>query len=197
MNKLVLIGNGFDLAHRLKTKYTDFLLWYLNNTIQNFHKFGEYEDQLVIISFKDFYIENLSIDCTSIDKFKLSLERYKTEIKFNIKSAFFKKLFNIITELNWVDIELEYYSYLKKLYIQSENNNFSNLKHVKSLNKNFEFIKDKLQEYLNTLKSSKINQIPDIVEHFKKHFSIVPNTQSFIMFLNFNYTTTIVNYLRD
>ncbi len=73
MNKLVLIGNGFDLAHGLKTRYTDFLLWYLNNTIQDFHKFKEYEDRLVVISFKSFYIDNLSIDCTSINNFKHSL----------------------------------------------------------------------------------------------------------------------------
>ena len=29
MNRLILIGNGFDLAHNLETKYTDFIdnLW--------------------------------------------------------------------------------------------------------------------------------------------------------------------------
>lgn len=27
MNDLYLIGNGFDLAHGLKTSYNDFLLW--------------------------------------------------------------------------------------------------------------------------------------------------------------------------
>ena len=28
MNKIVLIGNGFDLAHSLKTSYEDFIYWY-------------------------------------------------------------------------------------------------------------------------------------------------------------------------
>ena len=28
MNRLVLIGNGFDLAHRLPTSYQDFINWY-------------------------------------------------------------------------------------------------------------------------------------------------------------------------
>ena len=28
MNRLVLIGNGFDLAHGLKTSYKDFIDWY-------------------------------------------------------------------------------------------------------------------------------------------------------------------------
>ncbi|ERJ60443.1 AbiH family protein [Sphingobacterium paucimobilis] len=29
MNRLILIGNGFDLAHGLKTSYKDFIFWYL------------------------------------------------------------------------------------------------------------------------------------------------------------------------
>ncbi|WP_406823950.1 AbiH family protein [Pedobacter sp. KACC 23697] len=29
MNRLILIGNGFDLAHQLKTSYNDFIVWYL------------------------------------------------------------------------------------------------------------------------------------------------------------------------
>ena len=28
MNRLVIIGNGFDIAHGLKTSYTDFINWY-------------------------------------------------------------------------------------------------------------------------------------------------------------------------
>jgi len=29
MNKLIMLGNGFDLAHGLKTSYNDFILWYI------------------------------------------------------------------------------------------------------------------------------------------------------------------------
>ena len=28
MNRLVIIGNGFDMAHGLKTSYKDFINWY-------------------------------------------------------------------------------------------------------------------------------------------------------------------------
>ncbi len=31
MNRLILIGNGFDLAHGLKTSYHDFILDYFKN----------------------------------------------------------------------------------------------------------------------------------------------------------------------
>lgn len=31
MNRLVIIGNGFDLAHGLKTSNADFIDWYWDN----------------------------------------------------------------------------------------------------------------------------------------------------------------------
>ncbi len=48
MNKLVIIGNGFDLAHGLKTSYKDFVLWYLNEKFKN--KSNHKEDDLISIS---------------------------------------------------------------------------------------------------------------------------------------------------
>lgn len=30
LNNLIIIGNGFDLAHGLKTSYSDFIIWYFN-----------------------------------------------------------------------------------------------------------------------------------------------------------------------
>lgn len=36
MNRLVLIGNGFDLAHGLPTRYEDFINWYWGQRVQGF-----------------------------------------------------------------------------------------------------------------------------------------------------------------
>ena len=30
MNRIILVGNGFDLAHGLKTRYEDFINWYFD-----------------------------------------------------------------------------------------------------------------------------------------------------------------------
>ena len=43
MNRLVIIGNGFDLAHGLKTKYEDFIDWYWVNRMKGL----EHEESLV------------------------------------------------------------------------------------------------------------------------------------------------------
>ena len=36
MNRLVIIGNGFDLAHGLKTRYEDFINWYWDYRVNGF-----------------------------------------------------------------------------------------------------------------------------------------------------------------
>lgn len=38
MNRLVIIGNGFDLAHGLKTSYKDFIEWYWEQRTLNFYR---------------------------------------------------------------------------------------------------------------------------------------------------------------
>lgn len=80
MNRLVIIGNGFDLAHGLKTSYKDFIRWYLddffNKLINNDCEFSDIlldikgdpfkgmifktpEMEMMNISVKEMYEKNL------------------------------------------------------------------------------------------------------------------------------------------
>ena len=55
MNRIVLIGNGFDLAHNLPTKYEDFINWYWEQRIvglQNEHK-NISEDAITYLKIKE------------------------------------------------------------------------------------------------------------------------------------------------
>lgn len=36
MNRLVIIGNGFDMAHGLKTSYMDFINWHWDQRVNTF-----------------------------------------------------------------------------------------------------------------------------------------------------------------
>ena len=201
MNKLVLIGNGFDLAHSLETRYSDFLLWYLRNALINLVEKHNYSDQLFELSFKSGLFQINTEIFTSIEIIKNFLEEEKEFLNFRFKCALFDILFKKTIELKWVDIESEYYDYLKKLYIQLEEHDFKILgnieRQVNALNNDFDYIKRKLQEYLIIVESSPIKPIQDIITHFRVNFATVPNTQSFIMFLNFNYTSTIDLYLQE
>ena len=44
MNRLIIVGNGFDLAHGMKTSYNHFVKWYLieifSGLYKNFYKDG-------------------------------------------------------------------------------------------------------------------------------------------------------------
>jgi Bacteriophage abortive infection AbiH len=52
MNRLILVGNGFDLAHGLKTSYKDFIIWYLAESLgQASYLPKTYQDKLVEIQF--------------------------------------------------------------------------------------------------------------------------------------------------
>lgn len=52
MNRLILLGNGFDLAHGLPTSYNDFILWYLNDFIEKAVKTGRYRDELMEVEIR-------------------------------------------------------------------------------------------------------------------------------------------------
>ena len=52
MNKLFIIGNGFDLAHGLKTSYSDFILWYLKKAVNDLQAKEVYKDELMLVKLK-------------------------------------------------------------------------------------------------------------------------------------------------
>jgi hypothetical protein len=66
---------------------------------------------------------------------------------------------------------------------------------VKSLNEDFAYIKIKLQEYLTTIDATSKQIIPDINNHFKTKFHKA-NRNEKIVFLNFNYTSTVEMYCK-
>ena len=43
MNRIILIGNGFDLAHGLKTRYEDFIDWFWEQQVKNANKFEDWK----------------------------------------------------------------------------------------------------------------------------------------------------------
>ncbi|WP_366941017.1 AbiH family protein [uncultured Chitinophaga sp.] len=49
MNRIVLIGNGFDLAHGMPTRYNDFLLWYIKFAF-NYASTNTFNSKLFLVS---------------------------------------------------------------------------------------------------------------------------------------------------
>jgi guanylate kinase len=175
MNRLVIIGNGFDLAHGLPTKYSDFINDYWKNVCdtKGTKTIINKNDEFVTIICKFGHSYNLS-EYKAIDDLKSyeelnnfigrNAEKKSGEFVMEFKNLFFKKISEDSIQ-NWVDIENEYYKLLKECVKQ--NNNYKIIK----LNKEFEQVKGLLEKYLLKNVEEKYDFSKDSVEEFVEIFN--------------------------
>lgn len=215
MNRIILIGNGFDLAHGLPTKYEDFINWYWEQRFIKLRKNASDIDDdslctLKIKSYNRFVPEHWnainSFDNIYGEMSETSLiERMRQDKdKFEISYSFFlERIMCYIEQKGWVDIENEYYSLLKKNVSARNTADISPL----ILNEQLGFLQSLLAEYLTSLPIENIQpiaQIKNIIyqpintsdiaiekKNYYRSRHIKPNT---VLLLNFNYTSTTDKY---
>lgn len=195
MNDLYLIGNGFDLAHGLKTSYNDFLLWYLNNFLRKANDKDIFEDDLLkIVRRGTRWL--LPAEFNSIGKLFQTL----AELKYDLKSKpdFFKKIIKNYRDYKWVDIEYEYYMALVEIYRGLENSNIIrsdfHFSQADSLNTCFESIKKKLIEYLNTIDITSERYNQNIENILLEGNGPRNKDKGDKLYVYFNYTSTLELY---
>lgn len=184
MNRIILIGNGFDLAHGLPTSYSDFIDDLLMETIGLLRETnGMFSNKVChfnLILKK--YPEHLKIDYPTVKdiipedckKSMYGLERAISRCKakyaqienvsFQIQNKFLKRLFTNLEIRKWVDIENDYYKMLKEIS-QRNGTNLSGL--ARALNRELADVEFLLKEYLikiekkTKIKQNTTNQIND------------------------------------
>lgn len=222
MNRLVIIGNGFDLAHGLKTSYKDFIRWYFDSIFSNL-KIGEerikYSDDLLKINIGDPTEPNNSRLYHAKEEYEAYKEKPWNFLSFlgsiscvSIETeVLLDRIIKNLEDKKWTDIESDYYNLLK--------NNADYLEVCISLNKQMDFLRNKLAEYL---KSQKTNlqkpEISYIIEEDIKKDDISQSTINeinqfksdypdqdydelykikYLMVLDFNYTSTTEKYIES
>ena len=162
MNRLVIIGNGFDMAHGLKTSYKDFINWYWDRRVDafvgNITKVSA--DSLCKLTIKD----NPNLSCWNVFAFDNSYfkdilgnrtcsgyevitELQKYPDTFSVDTTpFFGTIIQSIETKGWVDIENDYYQLLKQC-----TGNAGRGYSVKELNEQLAYLQEKLVEYLRTI----------------------------------------------
>ena len=162
MNRLVIIGNGFDIAHCLKTSYTDFINWYWEKRLnalltENSAVSGDCLCKLEIKNttecpnwFNFFYSHSFRDLLTGKWKYPPSdiIGGIKEKTNdFSVKcSIFFETILQSIETRGWVDIENDYYQLLKRCS-ESKDCGYT----VKELNMQLGFLQEKLIEYLGSI----------------------------------------------
>ena len=162
MNRLVIIGNGFDIAHGLKTSYMDFINWYLGKRLKALISEYTSVSKDCLCEFKIKKKEDYPSWCAVSHynffpvKYTQEWEDPPLEIVGSIKdntdlfsvtySNFFETILQSIETRGWVDIENDYYQLLKRC---TENPDCGYT--VKELNEQLGFLQEKLVEYLRTI----------------------------------------------
>lgn len=165
MNRLVLIGNGFDLAHGLKTSYKDFVEWYWEKRIQSLAECETRESKDALCTFvlnsqHDTWQSIMSqkgMNNKAPKNIEILKERLAHQFINLNYSTLFESINRSIDTKKWVDIENEYYRFLSSWKYPHP------LKSPKELNEELDSIKKLLAEYLldvqnNTLPKFKINE---------------------------------------
>ena len=171
MNRLVLIGNGFDLAHGLKTSYADFINWYKGYRIvqlRNEHS-NISRDSLLSIEITDrqalsTYVSNffwLNQNFTPESFFDYIVQNTQ-EFKVS-PSPFYERIITGIETKGWVDIENEYYELLKQYALDSVMKEEGKISSIKSLNKQLVYLKELLIQYLAEV----TEQDPKVIKSIK------------------------------
>ena len=177
MNRLVIIGNGFDMAHGLKTSYMDFINWYLEQRLNALltERSPISEDCLCRLEIRInsnytnwylFFYSNYSFRNTITGKWNRPPSAIIRGFKDNTNtfsvtySPFFERIMKSFETKRWVDIENDYYEILKNCIKDSNYNN-----KVKELNQELDFLRNELVKYLATIKCEE--SIPDIWEKIK------------------------------
>ncbi|MCD8422740.1 bacteriophage abortive infection AbiH family protein [Tenacibaculum finnmarkense genomovar ulcerans] len=215
-NLIVIIGNGFDLAHGLKTSYNDFANYYLEeiivNELLNLDSNTSKSNGIIIDSFLNHFkkftfkydkiseVNNKTHQTNDKINFVVSCIQHKTKSK----SILLEKLKE--SELIILRYVLEN-KFLVKLYENSYSNWFdieqayyeelekiynspkeNHNDKLKILNDNLQEIKEALKKYLND--KIKPTHNGDVNYSFENHFIDREN----VSFINFNYTNTINCY---
>jgi hypothetical protein len=222
MNRLIIVGNGFDLAHGLKTSYNSFMLWYIKGCFTDAFNKTSYLDDLIQIELNPGMPHYTSInsvltsveDCYEQNKFGDLMENrwfitppgsnaygFNSAFKISVKSKLLTRLLKNFSFNRWVDIENEFYTELKTI-LKSNIKSQQKEKFLSDLNLSLKHLINNLEKYLNTLpKSDYIDGYMDIltsliskeeVHNIELDGEVEPIDT---LILNFNYTDTIKPYL--
>lgn len=223
LERIILIGNGFDRSLNMRTNYSHFIDWlvrdavdtlieeYKTNGIKNNRNQGinvsfTANNSLFRITSNILTIDYLMNPANNIDGFEdlrmrpknFSYGLHHYSLKLEPVHPFMNNLFDFYKKNRWVDIEEEYFKHLQKV---KEDN-------IIRFHSFFEEVKTKLKEYLETL-SFDIKDKSGVMNKYRKHFfgnvmiydkalklySQSNDHPSWYYFVNFNYTRFLSDVL--
>ena len=196
MNRLVIVGNGFDLAMGCPTRVEDFLLWLLK---KYFKKITSRERMdFLFFQHKEFinkaiYHKEYKDSILASTDFRYVKESLSQNV-FEITDPLLSEIFKLGNQSGWYDIEATYFDLIIK---ESKWKNTA-VEKILSINKSLENLIKELQSYLVDLEKEfsinvndelllKLNRFKERNEFIQIHNSELKE----LVFVNFNYTSIL------
>lgn len=212
MNRIILIGNGFDRSLGVPTGYGEFLSYLFKKEATRLLETGNgiskgrgyfIENEVLEASFSQSYLvsdldEQLKEANFDYVQYSDRLKKNPNTITTKWKNPFVNFLFNQYQQLNWVNLEKDYFNYLCG----------ANRK-IALLNEGMEFLLDEIHNYLISFSISYNHRQHG---YFKRAFfsnalmfdpsvnDWIDNSNSFddnVIFINFNYTNFLWALLKS
>lgn len=202
MSKVIIVGNGFDLAHGIKSSYHDFMLYLLKKGIvaasnsqktqanENGPAYKVFEDELIKVkALKLSNLEQVLPPYLQIDDLiDLRNATKSGSVIVEIKSDVINDYFT-----NWSDFEESYFKCLMKII---EKNSSSKNSSVVKLNKEFTSLRTQLIEYIQQVQLSN-GQVDFSTDGAKELLNLLkPEINNKSIIINFNYTNTAEQYVQ-
>lgn len=205
MNRIVIVGNGFDKAHGLPTSYADFTDYLVNSIVK--YVPGKYANSKKIeVAGKQCGNKNdlyHRLDQNKEEDPWICARKLKNKFSFELevnphseqRSIYFESLFSDNRKNGyWSDLEAHYFQTIYKFRDTPRS--------IKIINKEFEHLKKLLREYLKNEVDDKtgdgkmyeINTIHSIYQMLKNGHNDFEFDKNY--FINFNYTSKILNQYR-
>ena len=156
MNRVIIVGNGFDLTHGLETKYEHFINWYWGRWLKLLYSStSQFEkDELFEITCSSgclsgyFYTGSTEQNVFKHIETILDREKKKGVIEFKLSDLLFR-ISKSIESKGWVDVENDYYELLVE--------NVNEKDKIRKLNRDLTVVQHLLTEYLGAVQSQNIN----------------------------------------
>ncbi|MCK3684794.1 AbiH family protein [Maribellus sp. YY47] len=206
-NRIILVGNGFDLALGLNTRYSDFLLYYLKKNCET--QLLDYPSGNELFSIDERFTNAPGYYGSLYNHIK-DEENIDSVVKFlqdHLAVSFHSELLRTLIKHHqrgrWVDIESVYYTLLNKYHSGTGRDK------IRQLNQSMDVLLEHLNAYIIEVQKGVTE---DHYDHFRNLaialsgsipislrnlIKIQKNNTlpSSILFLNFNYTNTITKFI--
>lgn len=210
-NRIVLVGNGFDLALGLNSTYLNFIKYLTKRAIKETLKNKVFESQLLfmreLIPINDSTFERNVLQILEEEGPTQALEMCEKYWHIQMRFTFFQEILEFINDFNWVDIEHYYYTRLKYFHklILGRLDIEDNLRRVTRMNLCMNVLSQELHDYLlleqenyNFRKSQPLWEVLDkcynstgTTKFKERNGTDVGEPPVNTTFVNFNYTDSI------